>query len=755
MVGDRESAAWVQRSAPTRDGPAWRRVLVTALAALSSGLAGAGGCHQNAATTPPGAAALPDVAALPDAAALPDVATTGTGGAARLASGDAAPVKTDTADPGAASDGVAPADVGPTTPDAARTRTDTATKDITPPSPLTVAGTFIDRWANVGLQLDTSQSNKGKMIEASSSAGAFADLDADGDLDLVLVDGRHKAFVAYTSQPWQWQPKPLVETKEDGLRTICPTDIDGDGVPELALGGQQLLYFVRQKDGSYTSEALARGLKVSNQAGVQHIATADLDNDGLLDLVTAEYSCSDKATVRGYLNRGNGLYGDDTFALALGHKTTAWFVLALDSNGDRQIDLMVGHENCQPAKGNVFYRNKGPNAQGARFESVKVPPVFLAPIAGGATPMGGSAADVDLDGDFDVVLTATGLIDMVAAGTSVAAARKDPSLAAFYLTAMNSLLLAGPAGTYTMAGAEWGLGWAVSTTAKPMTSWSARFFDFDADGWQDVYMTHGHDFQSMLLGDEGGMRPVLFRNLGNGSFDDVSAPFGLPDQHLARALAAADVDGDGDLDFLEGGQGGQPLLLQNGIATPKQWLQVRLKGTTSNVWGVGAIVELATSGATLREMVGASAPTQTQDPMVAHFAVPAVWKAGALTVRWPSGYDQVVPAVKLNQALVVQEPPLVTVSGRFLPITSPTATLVVTARAHDAAGAPQPGITTTIELTGNAKGSWIGPTACQPDGSCQRSWQVPSFGVGGDAVIVAFGGKELATRPVLRFGLAP
>lgn len=639
----------------------------------------------------------------------------------------------------------------PTVDVASATDADTVASDIAQPSPLLVSGQFVDHWAEFGVKLPTSPADKGKFVEASSSAGALGDLDQDGVYDLVVVDGISNAWWGRGLKGFKFYDSPLYTAKELGLRSICLTDVDADGYPEIALGGGKLSFLVRTKNETYNDEASYRGLQASKQAHTQHIATADLDSDGLLDLVTVEYSCSDQAQVRGFLNQGNGTYADDTYALGIGHKTTAWFALPFDDDGDGHIDLFVGHENCEAAHGNIYYRNKGPLGDPPRFMQIKIPPIFLAPAAGGATPMGGSAADFDMDGDLDLILSATGLSEMQSAGIKVSDAMKDPALANPFVAASNSLLLRQADGSYKLAGPETLLGFAVSETGKTMVSWSMRALDFDADGWPDILATHGDDAQSLLLADEGGQRPVLFRNLGTGQFEDVSAKFALPSQHMGRSLSVADIDFDGDLDFLAGGQGTQPLLAENQIAPPKHWLQVRLRGKASNVWGVGALVELHTTGKTLVYAMGASAPTQTQDPMVAPFVWPDAWQPTQLVVHWPSGYQQVVGNVPQNQMITLQEPPLVQLSARFVLSSNPQATVKVAAQAFDANGQPQAGVATTIELGPGAKGSWQGPTECSAGGLCERTWKVPPMGWGSDAVAVAFGGQALKVRPLIRF----
>lgn len=117
------------------------------------------------------------------------------------------------------------------------------------------------------------------------------------------------------------------------------------------------------------------------------------------------------------------------------------------------------------------------------------------------------------------------------------------------------LLLNDGKGKFTSAGVQAGIVMPLSSTGAQMVAWSIQPIDFDFDGNMDMLAMHAYDFGAFLLADEGGMHPVLFRNIGIGIYAEVSNLFGLPDPFIGRALTVADADGDGDLDLLMGGQG--------------------------------------------------------------------------------------------------------------------------------------------------------------------------------------------------------
>ena len=687
------------------------------------------------------AEAVPAAAAVADAAADAPVAASDS-----VAQPDApvADVADDTPLP-PAPDATAATDTAWRSADAAPLDVDAAP---TPQSPLQATGGFVEIKKALGPALAVDAGVKGQK-DPLANAGLLVDLDKDDLLDVVLTDGIFVATWGRAVQPFKWIHAPLLKVNQPGLRSLAATDVDMDGWPEIVLGGAKLHYMVRQKGETYTDEAKARGLYVDGNVAVQSLTVVDLDSDGLLDLVAALYACSDDSRLLAYVNQGNGTYEERAEALGLMHVASYWHVLATDVDGDRQPDLLAMTEACEPKGGNAYFHNRS-FLPGKAYELKPLAPVFLAPgSSGGGTPMGGSVGDVNNDGLLDYVMSETGYREQRMGGMNM----RKPDLAKLAADdgAGNHLLIRNKDGTFKSVGVAAGIAVPLSETGQTMVSWSARLFDFDADGHLDLLMTHGWDFDSSLLADEGGTRPTLHRNLGDGTFAEVSAAFGLPMLHYARAMAAADLDDDGDLDFLMGGQMHQPLLFRNDIVHPNQWLQVRLRGSTSNTYGLGARVELVTDVRTFTSELSMQAPTQTADQPIVHIGIPKGQKPKSLRVLWPSGYDQTVPLANFGQRVTVVEPPLVTLSHRFITSTA-TAVVGIQARGFDANGAfMAPGYTVTIEMAPGAKGTWQGPISCAGNGECNRHWQPPVGGKGETAFVVSIDGKTLGVRPKVRY----
>jgi hypothetical protein len=264
--------------------------------------------------------------------------------------------------------------------------------------------------------------------------------------------------------------------------------------------------------------------------------------------------------------------------------------------------------------------------------------------------MGVAAADPDGDGDWDLFVV-----------------NLSGENATFYRN--------GGDGTFLDVTDEVGLG--VST--QPYTGFGTALFDYDADGWLDVFVANGKvvpgDSVAMLAADgrDGGgggaagrgaaiafdyREPnLLLRGLPDGRFEDVSALAGPAFEPLAvsRAAAFGDLDNDGDLDILVVTNDGPVRLLRNEVGTSRRWLQVRLHDpTTANHDGIGAELTLRAGGRVQRRLVQpAYSYCASNDPR-AHFGLDAAAVVDSLEVKWPDGAVQRVERIAVDQILRVE-----------------------------------------------------------------------------------------------------
>jgi enediyne biosynthesis protein E4 len=196
---------------------------------------------------------------------------------------------------------------------------------------------------------------------------------------------------------------------------------------------------------------------------------------------------------------------------------------------------------------------------------------------------------------------------------------------------------------------------------RDMSGWGNGIFDFDNDGWKDLFVARANvlDNISELVGRHYPEPNSLFRNLGNGKFQDVGSSAGpdFVEEAAHRGVAFGDLFNDGHIDAVVTVLGGPVQILRNVSETGNHWILLKLVGTKSNRMGIGAQVHISTEDGAPQwnEATTAVGYTGSSDSRV-HFGVGKNKVIKEVEIRWPSGIKQVLHDVAADQILTVEEP---------------------------------------------------------------------------------------------------
>jgi len=320
-------------------------------------------------------------------------------------------------------------------------------------------------------------------------------------------------------------------------------------------------------------------------------------------------------TNRLYHNNCNGTFTDVTDKSGIGaYKGRTMGATAADYDGDGYPDIYVSNDKTE----NFLFHNKH---DGTFQEVAGDLGVAYGQNGESTSAMGPVFADVDGDGRLDLFVTDSKYNRLMRNAGA------------------NGFEDIGPASGISQANAQY-------------TSWGSGVYDFDNDGAVDIMIFHGGLVH--LVPQE----HSLFRGLGNGKFVDVSREGGavLEAKTVSRGACFADYDNDGKIDAFVVNLGAPALLLRNITQNTNHWLTLKLQGKKSNRDGIGAHLELLAGGRKqVAERIAGSGYLSQDDGRI-HFGLGTAAKMDKLTIRWPSGPEQVVENVPVDRVLTVEEP---------------------------------------------------------------------------------------------------
>ena len=493
------------------------------------------------------------------------------------------------------------------------------------------------------------------------SGGLFFDYNEDGWIDAFIVDGGSlvdpKVDATARDRLYRNRGNGTFEdiSASSGIvhagygMGACAADYDNDGWTDVyvtAVGPNRL----------YHNDGGKRFTDVTAKAGVEgspvfstSCAFVDVDRDSDVDLFVVNYVdaridnnafCGDTAKkIRIYChplnfaplqnvlyrNNGNGTFADISREAGIaGYKGNGLGIVSGDYDDDGLPDIFVANDTTP----NFLFHNEGRGV----FKEVALPSgVAVAADGRPRAGMGTDFGDYDGDGDLDLFVT-----------------NHEMEAHTLFRNLGKGLFedVTFPSG--------------VGPPTLPFVGFGAGFLDIDNDTDLDLVIVNGHVMNSashFRPGAKEAQRNLLLRNEGNGRFRDVSrqAGPGFEIENVSRALAAADIDNDGDLDLLMTNNAGVADLLRNGGVPGSNSLLVRLVGTQSNRNAIGARLRVTAGGKTQTREVRSGSSYLGQHDLRAHIGLGRATAIERLEVRWPNGQMETVPNVAVNQIVTITE----------------------------------------------------------------------------------------------------
>jgi len=506
------------------------------------------------------------------------------------------------------------------------------------------------------------------IIETKGSGVAFFDYDHDGWLDIYLTNGSR------LDEQWQKGKEPtthLYKNNRDGTFTdvteksglgrsgwqtgVCVGDYDNDGWDDLfcTFWGRNIL-FHNNGNGTFSDVTEKAGLTQAKGRWGTGCTFLDYDRDGHLDLFVCNFVkldpdipikldsmnfCQWKGVPtmcgpRGlpgdinilYHNNGDGTFTDVTEKAGIHKPGPRYSITAVsyDFDNDGWPDVYVAVDS-EPS---ILFQN---NHDGT-FTDVAV-------IAGCAynddgheqAGMGVGVADYDCDGWFDIFKTN-------------------------FADDTSDLYHNNGDGTFTELSFNSGVG-----INNKYVAWGCAFLDYDNDGWSDIIQVNGHVYPEIdhyNFGETFKNQRLVYKNLGNGKFKDVSAEMGpgITERFSSRGAAFGDYDNDGGMDALILNMNDLPSLLHNEGGNKQNWIKLKLVGTKCNRTAIGARARVITGKHTQMDEVHSGTSVMSQSDLRLHFGVGAAHIIDAIEIKWPTTQKvERFTQVKPNQILTIRE----------------------------------------------------------------------------------------------------
>jgi hypothetical protein len=512
--------------------------------------------------------------------------------------------------------------------------------------------TDITQQAGVAYQITCGDETTEYLIDVNGQGACFLDYDNDGYQDIYLANGSSRKAEAAGRPPHDY----LLRSNGDGTFTdrtekahlgdaawssgCAVGDYNNDGYLDLYLTnyGPNKLYR-NNGDGTFTEGSEAAGVADPHwdfPKWSMGAAFGDYDNDGFLDLYVTNFvkfdyrdrppppSEASPCKLKGvpiacppdyfeaeqdllYHNNGNGTFSDVSVKAGIVRKNPGkGFAVAFsDFDGDGDPDIYVAND----AGPNFYYINNG---NGTFTDASWTSGTAVDEHGNPQGSMGLTVGDYNNDGLFDIFITN-------------------------FIEQPNTLYENRGSNSFTDRTTLLGL----ASVGFHYSGWGTKFFDFDNDGWLDLFICNGHtdeQLEKKYPADTYAEPNYLMRNSSGKKFIDVSEVTGirkLPNR-VGRGTAFGDFDNDGDVDILVINKNDVPFFLRNNGGNANHWLVLRTEGVKSNRCGIGARVRVTAGGSTrVFEVRGSDSYLSANDLRV-HIGL-GVSEYADIEIHWPSG----------------------------------------------------------------------------------------------------------------------
>jgi len=519
----------------------------------------------------------------------------------------------------------------------------------------------------IPFRLENDQTPAKNAPETMPGGVAVFDYNGDGRPDIFFTNGANIATLKKDSPKYR---NRLFRNDGNGVFTdvtdtaglagtgydmgVAAADYDNDGHPDLFVAGlhHSTLYH-NNGDGTFSDVTVKSGLDASlNRPDPEYgplwaitAAWVDVNNDGLLDLFVVNYmqwAYSDKplCAIQGmadycspkfykgqpnqlFLNKGNGTFQDISKEWGIrAHVGKGMGVGIADYDLDGRPDLFVTNDVSY----NSLFHNVGDKFEEVAFETG----VALTEDGSFISGMGLDFRDFNNDGYPDIAFVAL----------------NNQTFPLFQNTGQ---------GDFREVTTESGM----RDPSRQMSGFGAALYDFDNDGWKDLFVSRGHVESLNQPGQPVDQPNTVFRNLGpSGKWLALTDEAGFTSVNAARhrGCAFGDLDGDGRFDVVISAIGKDAEIWMNRSPKSGHWLDIALRGTKSNRDGIGARIKLVTKSGTQYNHMTTSVGYASSSDGPVHFGLSSDAHAETVEIHWPSGVVQTLQNVPADRLLKATEP---------------------------------------------------------------------------------------------------